>query len=971
MSYLPRFAWPWVLLLLFTIPWSVYLGARIRSLPPFRKWTAITLRSLILAALIAALAGVELVKTSDRLAVFFLLDQSNSIPEDLRSESVQWVRNLSDTYMDIKDEAGAIAFGGDASIELRVGPSLDLESIQSYVNGEETNIAGALRLAMAAFPEGYMRRVVLLSDGNETLGAALEETKLARAEGIAVDVMPIHTAHRQEVRVREVSAPSQSNADEPFQLRTVVHADGAGAAQLTVYQKAGSQRRLLSNQAVQLDAGDNVFMITQELQNAGFYEYEVSVQAENDGIAENNVGRGFITVQGEPKVLYVEGNPETGSQFEDALREEGLVVQRSAPAFMPASLAQLQSFDGVILSDVAAVDFSVKQLAMFEAMVRDHGIGLVMTGGANSFGAGAYLDTPVERALPVNMDIKQRKILPRGALVTVLHTCEIQGGNVWARDIALAALNVLSAQDLMGALGYLYPSGDNWIFPLQPVGNKKKMAQAIRTGSTNIGDMPAMGPTLELAYKSLVNADAAVKRCVVITDGDPAPPSNALLQKYVDAKISISTVCIGPHGSSDQSMLFRLAKSTGGEYYFVNNPQQLPLIFAKEASVVKRGLFIEDEFTPIFQHDSELLYGLLDNAMPPLKGYVVTSPKESATVPLVSHEDDPVLAHWRYGLGKSVAFTSDVGVRWAEPWLGWEGYKRFWSQTVRWSLRELPSSDFHVETRRENGVGHIRIDAVDAAGGFVNFLRPTGVVTTPDFKRLEVELEQTGPGIYEGRFPVRESGVYMANLQYATDQEGNTASMTPTGLAVDYSQEYEYNTSNLPLLEELAAAGGGRVLNQEDNPFLRDIKASATVTSVWHYFVIFAACLLPFEIFVRRVVIPITYITNAVAWCLRLLPGMKRRIRAPEFRPNAATGHYGAAAKEFTFGDDAPEASFGTVAEPGETFVPPLPTTPTEPKTPGEAGRTEYTRQLLAAKGRAESRLKLGSQEDKNEEDVK
>jgi hypothetical protein len=207
-----------MLLLLVAVPWSIYLGIKIRSLARGRKYAAIALRTLALLGLIGALAGMEIVKTSDRLAVFFLLDQSSSIPEELRLNSAQWIRNFCEQNMTSRDEVGVIVFGEDASVELNVAPTLGLREIRSYVGGEQTDMAAAVRLAMAAFPQGYMRRMVIFTDGNETRGNVLEEVQSARADGIAVDVVPLSTGGTQEVRVREVSAPNQANTNEPFQL---------------------------------------------------------------------------------------------------------------------------------------------------------------------------------------------------------------------------------------------------------------------------------------------------------------------------------------------------------------------------------------------------------------------------------------------------------------------------------------------------------------------------------------------------------------------------------------------------------------------------------------------------------------------------------------------------------------------------------------------------------------------------------
>ena len=979
MMDIPRFVFPWALCLLVLVPWTIWLGARIRSLSTGRKWTAVFLRVVILICLIGAVAGTELERITDDLAVYFLLDQSDSIPEESRMASAQAVRNVSEQFMTAKDKAGVIVFGREASIELGVDSTLGMGDILSYVETDQTDLASAIRLAIAAFPQGHMKRIVVYSDGNETRGTVLEEAKLARAAGISIDVVPLRSDNPQEVRVRDVSVPGQANADEPFQLRIVVYAEQDSEATLRVFQRLGAQTRQLTPQDVTLQAGDNTFVLTQELQSPGFYEYEVVVESLSDTVLANNRGRAFTVVQGEPRILYVEGDAEHGLYLEPALRSEGLNVVKVHPGMLPASLAQLQNYDAVVLADVSATDLTLDQMKSIEAMVRDLGIGLVAVGGPSSFGAGGYLDTPVENALPVDMDIKQRKMMPRGALALIMHTCEFRDGNAWARDIALASLNVLSSQDLMGMLGYVHGgqgliSGDSWIFDLGPVRDKSAMRQLISEGSTRIGDMPSVVPTLKMAYTALKGADAAVKRIMLISDGDPAGPSPVLLQQLKNAGISVSTVCINPHSMSDQNMLRNLSTITGGQYYFVTNPNKLPQIFMKEAAVVKRGLLIEKPFQPKPNHDSELLFGLGDTPMPDLQGYVVTTAKDNATVPLLSHEDDPVLAHWRYGLGKSVAFTSDATNRWAVDWLNWPGFNRFWAQTVRWATRELSPSNFRVETAVRDGMGHIKIDAVDEDGNFINFLSPRGVVTgpAPDFKRREIELPPTGPGIYEATFPLDDSGVYMMNLLY--EKGDGTQGTIPAGLALGYSPEYEYTTTNIPLLEQVADVGAGQIRTGDSNPYEHDLVAAPSVKPIWHLLALVAACLFPLEIFVRRVVVPFAVIYDPIVRFLRRLPALGRLIPMPALRPAPVTGTYSAAPaateREYLAGrDEATTESFASSVRPPAAAA----AEPGESEGTGEAQqvpekpKSEYTSQLLAAKDRAIARKTRRTRSDNDE----
>ncbi len=147
--------------------------------------------------------------------------------------------------------------------------------------------------------------------------------------------------------------------------------------------------------------------------------------------------------------------------------------------------------------------------------------------------------------------------------------------------------------------------------------------------------------------------------------------------------------------------MYDIAKEHGGKFHQVTNPREIPNIFLKEAATVSRSAIIEETFTPRQTAESSIIKGI--SSTPPLLGYVGTSSKPTASVVLSSHEDDPVLATWQYGLGKSVAWTSDARQRWAAGWLGWAGFSKFWAQTVRWSMRQSASNDLQTNVDIDKG----------------------------------------------------------------------------------------------------------------------------------------------------------------------------------------------------------------------------------------------------------------------------
>jgi len=529
----------------------------------------------------------------------------------------------------------------------------------------------------------------------------------------------------------------------------------------------------------------------------------------------------------------------------------------------------------VILSNVPAANLGEDGMRAMELAVKDWGVGLVMVGGENAFGPGGYQGSPVERALPVAMEIKERRVMPSGALVVVLHTCEIARGNFWAQQIALAALRVLSASDEYGVIYYSPMGAESWLFPLQRVGSKSALAALI--SGVQPGDMPSFIQSLQMAHTALKKSNASIKHVVIISDGDPAYPSDNAVLSMVADKITISTVGINPHDQQCSVRLAYVASIGRGRYYEPQNPNMLPQIFIKEAATVRRSQIFEEPFVPRQVLASETLKGIAATEYPSLRGYVVTTPKALSEVPLVTHHNDPLLAHWQYGLGRAVAFTSDAKARWAADWVAWAKFQQFWAQLVRWTSRNVAPTGLRARTSVENDRVRVVVDAVDQAGRFMNNIRFTGTLITPDQKEVPVAVRQTGPGRYEANFDAGEAGAHYLGLRY-TDEKGQAALHTQ-GLVVPYSAEYRELKANEGLLRRLAEASDGRVLTGEMDVFARTFAASPRISEAFPLLLLLAILLVPADVFVRRVFVDYRAVWVRVAAAAAWLPliGQARR----------------------------------------------------------------------------------------------
>ena len=845
----------------FTNPWAlalfpplalyfIWLARRsLADMSPARRALATGIRLLLTGLIVLALAGLQLVRFNRDIATMFVLDYSDSIAPDAKVRELQYVQQAVKGKKD-NDRAGIVVFGRDAYIELAPSTARDVDKIQTVTSTQFTDIAAAIRLGMASLPDGMQKRLVVLSDGNENLGDALEEAFSAASNDVKIDVVPLTAPQRREALLERLTIPNEAKIGEPVEVKVVARATQDTSGKISLYRDG----KLLGQKDVALPAGKSVFTFPQTITEAGAATFEARLETVKGGDTnpENNKALGFVNIQGKPRVLMVSNDPTLSNDLLSALSREKVNVEMRGPGGLPGDLRGMQPFDAIILDDVPAWNLTARQMLSLQSYVRDLGAGLIMVGGDQSFGPGGYRQTPVEEALPVTMDIKQMQYIPGGAVAMIMHSMEFPQGNEWGKSIAAQVVRQLSDNDYAGIV--IFGNDANMVFNdpgMLKVGpNRPYMLTEIR--KINQGDMPDFDAALEVAYKGLVQSKAYLKHCIILSDGDPSPPVQSLVNKFNAAKITVSTIVIGPHDPSGVQNMFNIAKEHGGRFYKVNKPVEIPNIFLKEAATVSRSAIIEEVFTPRVGTDSTILKGI--GSLPPLLGYVGTSAKTTAREVLKSKQDDPILATWQYGLGKSVAFTSDARKRWAAGWLGWSGYSKFWAQSVRWSMRGTTAGDLQTNVSIDKGRGKVTIEAVDAKGNFLNFLNPKARLITPDYKGSDLTLDQTGPGRYEATFDARQLGTYLVNIR---TQKGDETRSQITGGVLPYSPEYGAIGTDEFLLNGIRErAGGDRLaLDKPESVFNRQRVPASLPIDIWLPLLMAAAILFPFDVAVRRLVV--------------------------------------------------------------------------------------------------------------------
>ena len=792
-----EFLRPRALLLLPLALAAVIVIARLRRRAGIKRRLALIARILMVALCVLALAGPSILLPGGNSAVWLLADASDSaraLQEDMTA-----ALRLALDHKNASLDAGVIAFGANAMVEAPLSAQPAYHGVRTAVDGRDTDLAGALTLAGALLPSDAGGRIAVLSDG--LTGDVTAAARQLSQRGIPVDVLPFAPETVPDAQVTQVSLPGHVYEGQAFTVTVRVDAALDTTATLVLSQ----DRTPVDTRQVTLRRGENTFVFRDVARTSGVVTYEARLLAAGDERVQNDSLGAYVTVQGAPRVLLIEGKSGEGSEMAALLSAAGMRTETVQATQMSDAAEDYLAYDAAVLVNVDHDSASAAQWQALSQAVRRLGRGLAVIGGDSSYALGGYRGTELEEMLPVTIDVRSKLDLPSLALMLVIDKSGSMSEGMFgttrlelAKEAAMRACEVLTENDQVGVIAF--DDTAKWVSPLAQVTDVAAVQE--RIGTIRLGGGTAFYTALYESAQALKASDAAQKHVIFLSDGDPGDSGyEDVVQEMAENGITLTTVAVG--SGANQRLLRTLAQTGKGRAYAADEFDNLPKIFTKETYLVSGSYVQNRTFTPVIVHDSILTDF---PGFPRMTGYLATAEKNLATVELMSDREDPILAWWQYGAGRVLAFMGDSRGAWTAELLSWDQAAAFYGGMAAFVL---PSGERGGEISAQRTGDSLRVAyAAPEDGGGLN----TRVFALlPDGSQAEAALAETGPGEYTGTLPAEQDGVYALRVeQYRED--GSLARVMESGVVAGYSREYDLTQlQSTGALEALADLTGGQV----------------------------------------------------------------------------------------------------------------------------------------------------------------
>ena len=811
-----------------------------------RRLSILLGRTAILALVILTLADPQTTSQQSRQEErIFAYDVSRSVPASIRP----WMESKSKQLAPGKSDR-IYTFGAEAKEAANFQEALTGSA--SAGQSDKTNLENLLTslLALPAAP----RAVFLFTDGWETDGDVERLLPAAAAAGIKIyPMLPTDRPAIANVAVTKVIAPSQGMSGELLNLK--VSLDNQNDRQVDGVLTLTRNGQPFRTERVKLRPGSQSFSYQANLSERDLTAYQANfaaIDSATDMFNADNHALAWVNVRTKSKVLILNGSASAGRYLDEIVRRQGFEVNSHGADGAPAPAGHKV----VIFNNVARERFSAGYFASIERHVADGG-SFIMLGGDASFSLNSYRQTPIERVLPVEPKEPPKQPEKNRAVILVIDksgSMRDENRILYAKEAAKSVARQLKDIDLLGVVGF-----DDSPFVVVYLESMARLRGVIDSQIDRLrpGGQTYFLPALQEARRQLERSNASRKHVILLSDGVTRGSQGELVDLVAsmknESKITVSAVAIS--NEADVRIMKRVSQYGGGLFHHTVDPSTLPQIVLEQLQDKPRE---EPQDTrpliPVASGGSEVLAGFGVRNYPAVLGYMDTEVKRGAQTDLIIPRDDrraPLLASWRYGKGKSIAFTSDLEGRWTRNWIPWSELQAFWGRILEWlspaEQNLVPLHEARVSFTGGQSILDLSVYEESSANSQLRFTLSSKAGKT------EGAMTKLAVGHFQAVLPANASGDY--RIDVIEERAGQRIPFPPVAYTMAYDRRTEVPRPefNYRLLSRLAEASGGEINPPAPNSLRRE-SVSKSYQPVRQPLLILAFVLFLAEIALRRFV---------------------------------------------------------------------------------------------------------------------
>ncbi len=786
--------------------------------------TSLILHTLILLLVGLGVAGTVITTVMTETHVYVVADVSYSANRSL--ENVDEYLAAIQASLPKNSKMGVICFGKDYVLHNELGAPLTSVK-EAAVDDSATDIASALKYAASLFEEGVLKRVVLLTDGRETVSddvsGMVSAVEQLTAQDISIDAIYLDSnlpADATEVQLTGVDYTRATYLNHETSADVLIQSSAEIKAIVSLYCNGAK----LPDRAVELDAGYNVINFDLPTAVAGTYVYEVRVAAQGDESSHNNAYSFTQTVSNDVHVLmitseladvnaaellfgenafldvhFISDDPRELTRLQEQYKDHDRVTVAKNPRRVPCSVEELCRYDEILLAnaDIRSIDNVAAFVESAETVVSQYGKSLMTVGDTKIQNKTDTMLESLENMLPVKFgnSAQDPKLY---TIVLDLSRSMFQASRfAVAKQAAIHLLNLLDDDDDVIVVTF---AGDiDIVQSTTKAANREDIARAINAIGPKQGT--SIGKSLAAAVNLMLQQPHDQKQIMLISDGRNYTAEIAEIEgkkmqpvevaAYMAAHdIVLSTM--NPYCQQDDAirLMKNLAQAGGGQYYYIESEKALSeVVFSDVADDLTESVIEKESLVHIERPHDDVLKGI--SYLPSVMGYIHSKAKVSArTVLTVDYTKAsgnvvqvPLYTYWNYGNGRVTSFTGAISGDWAATWQGSAG------QTFLSNAMEVNIPEEKIDYPYSMSVAYDGIySAVEILPAVLNpyatvqleITHPDGTVVT---EQLSFDASR-----YFYRFETPALGRYLVRVTYTTE---TGSFVSESDFHISYSPEYD------------------------------------------------------------------------------------------------------------------------------------------------------------------------------------